>query len=124
MTDAAKLTMLKSMTGETDDEMLSTYLSMAADIVISRAFPFGDGTETMPTKYDHVQVRVAAYMLNKRGAEGEKVHLENGISRHYESGDIPLSLLRTIIPFTGRMNPPVPEPDPDEGGEDSDTPEP
>ena len=118
MTNADKLTMLTSMTGETDGNVLSTYLSMAADIVVSRAYPFGDGTETMPTKYDHVQVRVAAYMLNKRGADGEKIHSENGITRQYESGDIPLSLLRTIIPYTGRINPPVAE---DEEGEDSDS---
>ena len=121
MTDTAKLTMLTSMTGETDSEVLSTYLSMAADIVNSRAFPFGDGTETMPSKYDHVQVRVAAYMLNKRGAEGEKYHIENGISRQYESGDIPLSLLRTIIPYTGRINPPVPDEEEGEDSEDSGT---
>ena len=103
MTDADKLAMLISMTGETDSNLLSTYLSFAADAVTSRAYPYGDGTETMPTKYDHVQVRIAAYMLNKRGAEGETVHLENGISRHYEDGDIPPSLLRSIVPFTGRM---------------------
>ena len=119
MTNADKLTMLTSMTGETDGNVLSTYLSMAADIVVSRAYPFGDGTEPMPTKYDHVQVRVAAYMLNKRGADGEKIHSENGITRQYESGDIPLSLLRTIIPYTGRINPPVAEDE--EEGEDSDS---
>lgn len=54
-------------------------------------------------KYDTVQVEIAAYMLNKRGAEGEIVHLENGISRHYEDGDIPPTLLRRITPMVGVM---------------------
>ncbi len=105
MTNAEKLTMLTSMTGETDGDVLSTYLSLAADVVVSKAYPFGDGTEIMPTKYDHVQVRIAAYMLNRRGAEGERLHTENGITRQYENGDVPPSLLRTIIPFTGKINP-------------------
>jgi hypothetical protein len=40
-------------------------------------------------------------MLNKRGAEGEITHTENGVSRQYEDGDIPPSLLRRIVPMAG-----------------------
>ena len=47
------------------------------------------------------QVEVAAYLLNKRGAEGETAHSENGISRSYEDGDVPSSLLRDIVPYAG-----------------------
>ncbi|MBR0425839.1 MAG: DNA-packaging protein [Clostridia bacterium] len=99
MTDAEKTTMLTNMTGETDSSVLSTYLSLAEGVVIRKAFPFGDGSEEMPAKYDRTQVEIAAYMLNKRGAEGEKVHNENGVIRHYEDGDIPPTLLRRILPM-------------------------
>lgn len=99
MTDAEKTTMLTNMTGETDNAVLSTYLSLAEGVVIRKAFPFGDGSEEMPAKYDRTQVEIAAYMLNKRGAEGEKVHNENGVIRHYEDGDIPPTLLRRILPM-------------------------
>lgn len=51
---------------------------------------------TIPT-----QVEIAAYMLNKRGAEGETAHSENGVSRSYEDGDIPATLLRRITPMAG-----------------------
>ena len=40
-------------------------------------------------------------MLNKRGAEGQTSHSENGISRSYENADIPESMLKSIIPFCG-----------------------
>ena len=37
MTDEEKLTMLKRMTEETDDEVLSTYLILAKGVVLARA---------------------------------------------------------------------------------------
>ena len=36
-----------------------------------------------------------------RGAEGEKSHSENGISRTYENAELPDSLLREITPIAG-----------------------
>lgn len=100
MTDEEKLTMLKSMTEETDDDMLSTYLTLAKGVVLSRAYPYTE-EDTVPSKYDTVHVEIAAYMLNKRGAEGETAHSENGVSRSYEDGDIPPTLLRRILPMAG-----------------------
>lgn len=99
MTDTEKLTMLKIMTGETDEEMLSVYLSIAANKVCRRAYPFDDTITTVPTRYEINQVEIAAYLVNKRGAEGETAHSENGISRSYEDGDVPPTLLREIVPF-------------------------
>lgn len=43
------------------------------------------------------------YLLNKRGAEGQTAHSENGISRSYEDGDVPPTLLRDIVPFASVM---------------------
>ena len=91
MTNEEKLTMLKSMTEETDNEVLSTYLTLAKGVVLSRAYPYSE-EDTVPAKYDTVHVEIAAYMLNKRGAEGETAHSENGVSRSYEDGDIPPTL--------------------------------
>ena len=55
----------------------------------------------MPEQYDGIHVEIAAYMINKRGAEGEVVHLENGVSRHWEDGGVSPSLLRRIVPYAG-----------------------
>ena len=89
---------------------------MSEQTVFERAFPYGNFPEKMPGQYDGIQVEIAAYMMNKRGAEGEIVHLENGVSRHWENGDIPASLLRRIVPYAGVLNPTVTE----EGGNDPD----
>ena len=103
MTYDDKLTMLGRMTGEAEQEVLSTYLLLAEEVIMSKAYPFSDGEQpaAMPAQYDGVQVEIAAYMLNKRGAEGETAHSENGVSRTYENGDIPASLLRRITPRAG-----------------------
>lgn len=98
MTNDEKLKMLKAMTGETDTEVLSTYLSIAGHKVLRKAYPFDDTQTTVPDKYAYTQLEVACYLLNKRGAEGQTSHSENGISRSYEDGDVPPSLLREIMP--------------------------
>ena len=103
MTEAEKLSMLENMTGETDQTMLSTYLALAKSVVIARAYPYGTGDEALPYPYHGLQVEIAVFMLNKRGAEGETSHSENGVSRTYETGDIPASLLRRITPMAGVM---------------------
>lgn len=98
MTDTEKLTMLKAMTGEKDENVLSTYLSIAGNKVLKRAYPFDSTVTVVPDRYAYNQVEIAAYLVNKRGAEGETAHSENGISRSYEDGDVPPTLLREIVP--------------------------
>lgn len=102
MTDDEKLVVLKRMTGEKNVAVLSTYLSLARSVVLAHAYPYDSGRiDEVPPKYDSVHIEIAVYMLNKRGAEGEVSHSENGVSRTYEGGDIPPSLLRRITPAAG-----------------------
>lgn len=102
MTDDEKLVILKRMTGERNTAVLSTYLSLAKSVVLNHAYPYGyDDMEEVPPKYDSVHIEIAVYMLNKRGAEGEVSHSENGVSRTYEGADVPPSLLRRITPMAG-----------------------
>ena len=103
MTDAEKLQMVKSMTGETDEGTISTYLSIAGNKVCRKAYPFDPAVTIVPEQYAHIQVEITVYLLNKRGAEGQTAHGENGISRSYEDGDVPPTLLRDIIPFAAVM---------------------
>lgn len=99
MTDADKLAMVKALTGEQDEVVLSAYLAIAGDKICRKAFPFDSEENAVPDRYAYIQVQIAVYLLNKRGAEGESSHSENGISRSYEDGDVPPSLLRDIVPF-------------------------
>lgn len=102
MTDAEKLNKLMTMLDDdVSTNVANTFLEAAEKAVINLAFPFGDGSEVMPEKYEEVQVEIAAYLISKRGAEGEVSHSEGGVSRTYESADIPLALRTRITPKAG-----------------------
>jgi hypothetical protein len=68
---------------------------------MNRAYPFGTDESEVPARYEFLQCEIAAYLLNKRGAEGQTAHGENGISRSYESADVPESMLGAVTPFCG-----------------------
>ena len=102
MTQAEKLQLLKALVGESDtEEVLLAYLNIAGNKIINRAYPYGTEETEVPSRYDFLQCEIAAYLLNKRGAEGQTGHSENGISRSYESADVPESMLGAITPNVG-----------------------
>ena len=102
MTDEEKVKALKAMIGGSDsDEVLFTYLLLAGKKIIARAYPYNQTVTEVPTQYDTLQCEIAAYMLNKRGAEGQTQHSENGITRQYENADVPASMLKVVTPHCG-----------------------
>lgn len=101
MTDYEKIEFLKALSDESNNGMIGRYLSLAKEIVLSRLYPFGSKAIKVPEKYEMTQLEIAAFLLNKRGAEGEVTHSENGISRSYENAGVPESLLKRIVPFCG-----------------------
>lgn len=101
MTNAEKIQMVKAMCDETDDSTISAYLYMAGKKIISRAYPYDRSVSEVPEQYEHLQIDGAVYLLNKRGAEGETAHNENGISRTYQNADLPDSMLNEIAPMCG-----------------------
>jgi hypothetical protein len=98
-----KLQTLKLLTGATDseDDLLLALLSLAEGKILERLYPYDHSKETLPTRYVGKQIEIAVYLYNKQGAEGQTAHSENGISRTYESADVPESMLRGIVPFVG-----------------------
>ena len=107
MTMADKIMQVRVMVDkpETDaewsDSVILAYLNAAGQKILNRAYPYDDSITEMPARYNMLQCEIATYLLNKRGAEGETSHSENGISRGYESADVPESMLSEIIPFCG-----------------------
>jgi len=105
MTMEKKLDLLsKMMEGDdTDQGILEAYLEIAAQKILNRMYQFGPDTEyeglEVPDKYTMAQLNIAVYMLNKRGAEGEIQHIENGIHRNYGSADVPDALLKDVTPY-------------------------
>ena len=102
MTDAEKHVMVKAMTDETDDDVISAFLSKAADELYKIVDPFMTAEkEDVVDEYGDVQTDIAAYRLNKRGWDYETSHSENGVTRVYETGDLPESILRRLTPKAG-----------------------
>lgn len=74
---------------EASASLISVYLEMAAQRMISRIYPF-DPSKTvadLPSNYDMLQVELASRYYARAGAEGEIAHHENGINRTYKSVD-------------------------------------
>lgn len=109
-----------------DDKSLSTYVGQLKSLLIARDFDITDKdtpilryeieraiaqinrhrnfkpTEDRPydEKYKDLIIPLAISAFAKIGAEGQTVHSENGITRHYTSGgDYPKELLEEIIPL-------------------------
>lgn len=103
MTDPEKIVILRGMIeNETeDDEILLAYLRLAGNRILEKAYPFRSDVTGVPDKYAFTQIEIAAYLLDKRGAEGETYHSENGINRSYENASVPASMLAGVIPFVG-----------------------
>lgn len=99
MTNSQKVERLKALTGETDEVLLGTFLDIAGGKVINKAYPYCSDIKTVPLKYETVQLEIAVFLLNKRGAEGETYHSENGINRSYESASVPDTMLAGVTPF-------------------------
>ena len=103
MTEQEKLDLLKAMMGDSTESniVLSTYLKIAGDKIINKAYPYSTDITEVPKRYSILQCEIAAYLINKRGAEGQTSHSENGISRSYENADIPVSMLSSVTPHVG-----------------------
>ena len=102
MTQETMITIVKNMTEESSDAVISAFLDMAGDAIYNFVdIDRSHNKEEILSNYGGVQARIASAWLNKRGADGQLVHNENGINRTYESGDIPASILRELTPICG-----------------------
>ena len=89
------------ITENVTDAELEDILESAKAVILSRRFPFGQQPAEIEDKYKDLQIRIAVEMFNKRGAEGETAHSENGISRSYASANVSEDLLKEITPKAG-----------------------
>lgn len=101
MTESTIVTAISKTTGETDTDIVLAYFLQAKSIVLNKAYPFDDTKTDIPDRYVGNVIEIASYLLNKRGAEGETAHTENGISRTYGAASVPAEMLNRIIPVVG-----------------------
>ena len=83
------------------DEVLDGVLADAEALVLNRMYPFGypDGM-SVPTRYERIQIQLAAELYSKRGAEGQTGHSENGITRSWSESS---PLLNRVLPHVGSV---------------------
>lgn len=97
MTNAEKLTMVKTLLDDgtgylPSDETLNTYILAAQAEILAWIYHLVGGVPEdvteVPNKYDmtHVYAVVAGY--THAGAEGQEVHIENGVHRHFMYADM------------------------------------
>ena len=89
------------ITENVNDVELEDILESAKAVILSRRFPFGEYPQELEERYKDLQIRIAVEMFNKRGAEGETAHSENGVSRTYQSANVSEDLLKEITPKAG-----------------------
>jgi hypothetical protein len=106
MTDEQKIEKLKVLISPdtASDELLSYLLEQSEGICLNRRYPFGapEGATLSPL-HEQIQLRIAVELFTKMGAEGQSQHIENGVTRTWEAGDVSPSLLRQIIPICGSV---------------------
>lgn len=90
---------LRLRTGELNDEILQDCLTSAQAAIMARRYPYGDWPDALESRYLDLQFRCALDLYSKIGAEGQKGHSENSISRTWESSWISESLLQEVTPI-------------------------
>lgn len=107
MAQLDRLKMQLEIANKDEDLLLTDLLDSAKYAILSRRYPYGDfpanelGECILENRYLDLQVRIALHLYNKMGAEGQVGHSENSVSRTYEKGDVPESLLRRVTPLVG-----------------------
>ena len=98
---------LKIDASDTDeDELLSLLLSQADAKIVKKRYPFGATDEQKAlalTAYSDIELDIAVFLYSKMGAEGEKSHSENGISRGYEKAEDYLSGIVSVCKISSNI---------------------
>ena len=94
----SKLKNRLNINGTEEDALLTDFLDSAKAEIMARRYPYGNYPDELDIRYGDLQLRIAVVMYNKQGAEGQKSHSENGVSRSYEDYDF---LLAEVVPMVG-----------------------
>lgn len=84
-----------------EEGQLTLLLRFSGNKILNQRYPYDDTTVDVPARYQSLQVRIAAELYAKLGAEGQITHSENGISRAWDSADVAQGLLNEITPYVG-----------------------
>lgn len=86
MTHEQRISTIQEMLGEeVDSDLLSIYLRQATQKIINHRYPFGTEAVDVEPRYEQDLLELAIVLFNERGAEGQKVHSENGVRREWRT---------------------------------------
>lgn len=81
------------------DALVGVYLDDAKAAILRRLYPFGGYDDAdIPPVYELLWAKLAMRYFLRRGAEGEYIHDENGVNRHYASVNDE-DLLSEVTPY-------------------------
>lgn len=84
-----------------EEGQLILLLQFAGSKILNQRYPYDETITEVPVRYQFLQVRIAAELYAKLGAEGQITHSENGISRAWDDADVAQGLLAEITPYVG-----------------------
>ena len=85
------------------EDLLRCYLEEAQEVIHNKLYPYAKELMDIPVKYHNKQISIAVYLYGKNGAEGETMHTEGQVTRMYEKGDVPDSMLKDIMTMCGSL---------------------
>lgn len=106
MTDGDKLELAEKLAGveaaDSDSSSLlaDVYLPAAMWVILEARNPFDAelSESSWEARYDCLQCEIAVDLFNRRGAEGEVSHKENGVDRTWASANVSRALMQRIVP--------------------------
>lgn len=108
MTKSDKLSNIKILLEVNDDSMdtlLETYIDLSTNEILAWLYQMKGGIPTdvteVPAVYEVVQIYSVVAGFSQRGAEGEKVHNENGINRTFNYTDMIDYIHAHVYPYVG-----------------------
>mgnify|MGYP002623532443 CR=1 FL=1 len=103
MTTEEKITRVQALLNNNEnatDELISVFLDDAKAEILNVRYPFGipETVSDVPAQYEYSQCKLAVRYFNRMGDEGEQIHNEDGVHRHYGSVD-DIDILEKVVPI-------------------------
>ena len=86
MTHEERINTIQEKLGEdVDSDLLSIYLRTATQKILNHRFPYGTNLTDVEPQFEEALIELSIVLFNQRGGEGQSMHSENGITRHYRT---------------------------------------
>lgn len=108
MTDSQKLSTLKTLLDDgtgflPSDEKLNTYVDLAKEEILAWKYHLVGGVPStvteVPVLDEVTQIYAVVAGYTHAGAEGEQLHIENGVHRHFLYEDMVGYIRNHVLPY-------------------------